>query len=175
MKSVLSTAALLVSSAEAADWNYLKLGADWAPGKCTGEGAKPNQSPINLNLDDATDKYPRVSGDQLTKTYNNQAAVQVGFNGHTTQLDFDPKNGEMSFSSSIAAQFGAPPVYNGAQFHFHSPSEHTFDGKLYDFEMHTVHLPRDGTTSFMAAAMGIMFSVNDYTAELTWAEQKIID
>ena len=27
----------------------------------------------------------------------------------------------------------------------------------------------------MAAAMGIMFSVNDYTAELTWAEQKIID
>ena len=96
MKSVLSTAALLVSSAEAADWNYLKLGADWPAGKCVGG---KNQSPINLNLDDTTDTYPRVGGDQFTKQYNNQAAVQIGFNGHTTQLDFDTKNGAMTFSS----------------------------------------------------------------------------
>jgi hypothetical protein len=41
--------------------------------------------------------------------------------------------------------------------------------------MHTVHFPKDKTTSYAAAALGILFSVSDYTAELTWAEQKIID
>lgn len=49
--------------------------------------------------------------------------------------------------------------------------------------MHTVHYPTARGADFptvlvdgyIAAAVGIMFSVNDYTAELTWAEQKIID
>ena len=47
--------------------------------------------------------------------------------------------------------------------------------------MHTVHYPqgreKDGALvdGYIAAAVGIMFSVNSYTAELTWAEQKIID
>jgi len=33
--------------------------------------------------------------------------------------------------------------------------------------MHTVHLPPEGKNDFMAAAMGIMFSVEDYTADLS--------
>lgn len=42
--------------------------------------------------------------------------------------------------------------------------------------MHTVHYPVDkGDGKYAAAAVGILFSVNEYTAELTWAEQKIID
>jgi len=43
--------------------------------------------------------------------------------------------------------------------------------------MHTVHYPQGVAAGgdkkgddFMAAAMGILFSVNDYTAELSWAE-----
>ena len=58
MKSVLSTAALLMASVKAEEkWNYLKLGADWSDCPTT------NQSPINFITDPATDKYPRVSGD----------------------------------------------------------------------------------------------------------------
>jgi len=43
--------------------------------------------------------------------------------------------------------------------------------------MHTVHYPKvaDPTNGYIAAAVGIMFSVNDYNAKLTWAEEKIID
>jgi len=43
--------------------------------------------------------------------------------------------------------------------------------------MHTVHYPKDSSNpgGFIAAAMGIMFSVEDYTANLSWAEQEIID
>lgn len=30
-------------------------------------------------------------------------------------------------------------VYELLQFHFHTPSEHTFDGKHYPMEAHLVH------------------------------------
>jgi len=30
-------------------------------------------------------------------------------------------------------------TYKVMQFHFHQPSEHTFDGNRYDMEMHIVH------------------------------------
>lgn len=48
--------------------------------------------------------------------------------------------------------------------------------------MHTVHtaaeFDADGKTpkgGFPYAAVGVMFSVNDHTAKLSWAEQRIID
>jgi hypothetical protein len=46
--------------------------------------------------------------------------------------------------------------------------------------MHTVHYPKadtdtGGTNGFVAAALGIMFSVDSYTAKVTAAEQMIID
>lgn len=84
----------------------------------------------------------------------------------------------MQFSSKIAKEYyNAPESYNVIQFHFHSPSEHAVDGKLFDLELHTVHLTEFRTpgNSFLAAAVGLLFSVNDYTAELTESEQKIID
>ena len=46
--------------------------------------------------------------------------------------------------------------------HFHSPSEHTVDGKNYDLELHMVH--KDVITGAPAAVIGIFFRVDD-TAE----------
>jgi hypothetical protein len=58
----------------------------------------------------------------------------------------------------------------------HAGSEHTIDGKRQDLEMHTVHYPKAADANgFAAAAVGIFFSVNDYTAELTDAEAAVID
>jgi carbonic anhydrase len=57
----------------------------------------------------------------------------------------------------------------------HAGSEHTIDGVRHDLEMHTVHLAKETENDIGYAAVGIMFSVNDYTANLTWAEQKIVD
>lgn len=34
-------------------------------------------------------------------------------------------------------------VFQPLQFHFHSPSEHTFDGKHYDLELHIYHISID--------------------------------
>lgn len=41
--------------------------------------------------------------------------------------------------------------------------------------MHTVHIASETLNEIGYAAMGIMFSVEDYTSDLTWAEQKLVD
>jgi len=44
-----------------------------------------------------------------------------------------------------------------------------------DLEMHTVHYPTSVVNGFIASAVGIMFSVNDYTIDVTPAQEEIID
>ena len=39
-------------------------------------------------------------------------------------------------------------VYNACQFHFHSPSEHTFQGKHYPLELHIVHTLASGPPGY---------------------------
>lgn len=43
--------------------------------------------------------------------------------------------------------------------HFHSPSEHTIDGRTRDLELHMVH--RHAETHLPAAVIGILFDVVD--------------
>jgi len=71
--------------------------------------------------------------------------------------------------------FGATTEFNADQFHFHAGSEHTVDGVRQDLEMHTVHLAKETLNDIGYAAVGIMFSVESYTSDLDWAEQKVID
>lgn len=80
------------------------------------------------------------------------------------------------FKSKLAKTiYGGDITYEAAQFHFHAGSEHTIDNKRMDLEMHTVHNPKTKTGGIIAAAMGIMFSVNDFNVKLTKAEQTVID
>lgn len=66
----------------------------------------------------------------------------------------------------VKKQYGGSTRFTGVQFHFHSGSEHTIDGKRQDLEMHTVHLPNDPAQGGVKyAAMGLFFSVDDYTQE----------
>jgi hypothetical protein len=59
------------------------------------------------------------------------------------------------------------------QFHFHSPAEHSIDGKLMDLEMHIVHFidekidptkigaDNPDASQFFAGVLGFMFKVMD--------------
>jgi carbonic anhydrase len=49
-----------------------------------------------------------------------------------------------------------------AQFHFHSPSEHTIDGKSYDLEVHYVHRSNSGRLG----VMGVLYKVGDESEDL---------
>jgi len=43
--------------------------------------------------------------------------------------------------------------YDLLQFHFHAPSEHTVNGKIYDMEAHLVHQSQDGKLAVVAVFM----------------------
>jgi carbonic anhydrase len=95
----------------------------------------------------------------------------------------EPNPGVNHYTSEFAKTvFGTNSnQWDALQFHMHSPSEHTINGDYYDLEMHTVHAPKgntepaDGGNGFIASAMGLVFSVDKFTADLTFAQQQVID
>ena len=173
-------------AATAAAYDYASNGGDWADlevddNNCAGS----NQSPINLISKASKDfkstykkKILKFKDDEFLKEYSGAAAANPVFNGHTVQTDLDvTDDGPINtFTSMIASEiFGADTEFDAQQFHFHAGSEHTIDDVRHDFEMHTVHYPKETEGEFIAAAMGIMFSVENYTAELSWLEERVID
>ena len=152
-------------------FDYKQNGRDWK--NDYPDCGLSNQSPIDLTT--GANDYKRYSSneDQFTKSYSNQKGeVEVKWKDDMcTYVALE--DGPNVFTSNIASSvFGATKSFSGVQFHFHAGSEHTVDGKRHDLEMHTVHTPSSGVAlnGFDYAAVGIMFSVNDYTAKLTAAE-----
>ncbi|MDH5258987.1 MAG: carbonic anhydrase family protein, partial [Gammaproteobacteria bacterium] len=72
------------------------------------------------------------------------SAIKVVNNGHTIQANYDP--------GSYAVIDGKK--FNLLQFHFHSPSENTIDGKPADMVAHMVHKADDGTLG----VVGVLFN-----------------
>jgi carbonic anhydrase len=70
--------------------------------------------------------------------------LRVTNNGHAIQVDD-------SAQSSLVVD-GTP--YHLAQFHFHSPAEHTVGGRAYDVEMHLVHKSDAGKLLVVAILFG---------------------
>ena len=92
-----------------------------------------NQSPIDLARFTDADLKP------LKMNYK-AAASQIVNNGHTLQVDYAP---------------GSTLVVDGSefelkQFHFHSPSENTLNGKHFPLEGHLVHADKAGNLAVVA-------------------------
>lgn len=132
-------------SCDGVEWEYegpegpaywAELCVDFA--SCGGE----QQSPVNIagSTDD----------NNLTAITRNYAATQAHIvnNGHTVQFNYD--NG-----SEITL---AGEKYQLLQFHFHTHSEHTLNGKVYPMEIHMVH--RNEATGKLAV-VGILVEEGD--------------
>jgi len=106
---------------------------------CAGSG----QSPINLQggvpgeFESLLPKY-----DDLPQTNSGLTIVN---NGHAVQV-----NGKFGILNLPDGK------YNVLQFHFHMPSEHSVDGKLYDGEMHIVTQKEGATGTNDLAVIGIL-------------------
>lgn len=68
--------------------------------------------------------------------------INILNNGHTVQVNYD--------TGSYIELDGVR--YDVAQFHYHAPSEHAVDGKLFAAELHIVHKNADGSL----AVVGIL-------------------
>lgn len=66
--------------------------------------------------------------------YYQPSQVNILNNGHTVQVNYD--------AGSYIELDGVR--YDVAQFHYHAPSEHAVDGKLFAAELHIVHKNADG-------------------------------
>lgn len=147
MKASALTAALLLASfsvsstAQDAEhpphWGYAgEVGPEhWAQfesdfGACS-DGR--NQSPIDLSGFIEAD-LPKIAFDYKPGGH------QVVNNGHAVQVNYSP-------GSSITVD---STVFELKQFHFHSPSENTVDGKSFPMEAHFVHADAKGNLAVVA-------------------------
>jgi carbonic anhydrase len=104
-----------------------------------------HQSPVNIEKGTVTAgsdwkinyKYSSL------KISHNEHMDEIIDNGHTIQVTVD-EGSTFTFDGK---------TYTLKQFHFHTPSEHTLDGKHMPMEMHMVHQSADGSL----AVIGVLF------------------
>lgn len=101
------------------------------------------QSPIDL-VGAATADLPPLEFDYRP------VSVRLVYNGHSVQEDED--------GASRLVAGGA--AYELKQFHFHSPSEHTVEGRLFDMEVHFVHRGAGGEV----AVVSVLVESGDHNA-----------
>ncbi len=105
------------------------------------------QSPVNIVQVDA------IPTDLPTLSLSYHATtLEILNNGHTVEDDYHG-GGTLTVDGH---------AYKLAQFHFHSPSEHTIDGKHTPLEMHLVHRDASGKL----AVVGVMIEEGDAHPEL---------
>jgi carbonic anhydrase len=105
-----------------------------------GEGK--GQSPINIVKTDAKGGANWKLDYKTTslRIAHNEHMDDIIDNGHTIQVTVD-EGSTFSF---------ADKTYSLKQFHFHTPSEHTVDGKNLPMEMHMVHQGADGSLAVVS-------------------------
>ena len=82
--------------------------------------------------------------------------LHVVNNGHAIQVD-DTAPSSLTVDGT---------TYTLAQFHFHSPAEHTIAGRAYDAEMHLVHKSNDGR--FLVVAVLFTSGVENAILKPIW-------
>lgn len=112
------------------------------------------QSPVDLKFEAA--KKTDLGDIQFIYKDINPEIVN---NGHTIQVNY----GNGSAIKANGKDFGL------AQFHFHTPSENTVNGKHYPMEMHLVHKNNNGELAVVA----VFFKEGKRNAELDKAWKKM--
>lgn len=108
-----------------------------------GEGK--GQSPINIVKTDAT-------GGVTWKLDYKTTSLNIAHNEHMKDLIDNGHTIQVTVDEGSVFTFG-DKSYSLKQFHFHTPSEHTLDGKNAPMEMHLVHQAADETL----AVVGVLF------------------
>jgi len=118
-------------------WGYSGEGAPQNWGKLDPEFAAcatgKSQSPIDLGKS-KPGKLEPIQVDYKSGT------TEILNNGHTVQVNYQP-------GSSLTVDGRR---FELKQFHFHAPSENTFNGKHFPLEGHLVHADKDGKLAVVA-------------------------
>ncbi len=103
------------------------------------------QSPIDFN-------NPISSSIEKIIFNYKPASLNIINNGHTIEINYT--------NGSNAVIDGKK--YTLLQFHFHTPSEHTVNGKHFDMEMHLIHKNKNG----QLAVIGVFIKIGNENINL---------
>ncbi len=92
------------------------------------------QSPIDFSKPIVADMP------ELSQQYR-PSVLRIANNGHTIQVNYD-------HGSALRID---GETYELKQFHFHTPSEHTVDGRAFPMEVHFVHQAKSGQLAVVGA------------------------
>jgi carbonic anhydrase len=132
---------------DGAHWSYVNQGAWSHEGAARLCETGAEQSPINLSS-----AQPVAEAPDLVQHYIAAPGTFVN-NGHTLQFTPDGANATLTIGQDAFAL---------AQFHFHSPAEHTIDRRAYPLELHFVHRNQLGRL----AVVGVFFEEGPENAAL---------
>eukprot|EP00403_Amphidinium_massartii_P043434 CAMPEP_0178446104 /NCGR_PEP_ID=MMETSP0689_2-20121128/40595_1 /TAXON_ID=160604 /ORGANISM="Amphidinium massartii, Strain CS-259" /LENGTH=350 /DNA_ID=CAMNT_0020070845 /DNA_START=116 /DNA_END=1165 /DNA_ORIENTATION=- len=135
-------------SSEAFHFDYAKHGADWTMGECSARG---RQSPIDI---DASCPWLCASGEAPTDCMK----APLLFNYWGIQDSFSIQNNGHSLAVDLAQQGYGEVWYDNGEFdivgiNFHTPSEHTINGKRFPLEAHIVHRRSDAEHAVVVAVL----------------------
>jgi len=121
-----------------------------------GEGK--SQSPINVTQADAKEgaKWSFDFNTTSLKIAHNEHMDDILDNGHTIQVTVD-EGSTFTFGDI---------TYHLKQFHFHTPSEHTIDGRNLPMEMHMVHQSDNGKLAVVSILFEEGNAVNPNIAKI---------
>mmetsp|Transcript_14797 Transcript_14797/g.46580 ORF Transcript_14797/g.46580 Transcript_14797/m.46580 type:complete len:369 (-) Transcript_14797:39-1145(-) len=131
------------------DWSYFDT-AHWKLHYPACAGA--SQSPIDIRIQDVDRSRATEKLSSHLEYAPPMPCNSIKNTGHSLQV-----NGEFG-------TFALPDgIYHVKQFHFHSPSEHSVNGKLAAAEMHIVHQREGATGTDDLAVIGILFDPTSHT------------
>jgi|UniRef100_K3WD24 carbonic anhydrase len=160
-------AALVVGVSAKDDWGYREdseeqVGpSNWASryANCSGK----HQSPINLEY----------SGDSVIDLWGTTDIAPIKFTGDCKKFNLktleDLYKWELGADQSckISLQLENGKTYSLAQFHVHTPSEHTINGHHYGGEIHFVHKEDNGSGLLVT---GLLLNPEKHVPENAWIE-----
>lgn len=125
------------------DWKYVGENgpAKWGKLNNTSQACSMGrrQSPVDIdeNIVKKNKSLPKINFSYLS------IPLEIDNNGHTIQINY-PKGSNISIGNASAELL---------QFHFHTPSEHAFDGKRSEMEVHFVNKKEDGSLAVVGILM----------------------
>ncbi|CAM0953410.1 unnamed protein product [Alopecurus aequalis] len=124
--------------------------------KACGEGKA--QSPIDIVTANA---IPNPSLDNLTREYT-PADATLNNNGKEITMTFEDHNGNIVSPGTIldTTADGTIKAFGFKMIQWHSPSEHSIDGRRFPLEAHLVHESADGDF----AIIGILYKMGNHDA-----------
>ena len=133
------TTAPAAASVRPVHWSYSEEGGPGGWSKLTPVyalcGSGKSQSPVNL-------ASKTGKGSPEWKIEYKTTSLQIAHNEHVEELINNGHTIQVTPQEGSTITYGGK-IYHLKQFHFHTPSEHTIDGKHAPMEIHLVHQADD--------------------------------